>query len=55
MDKNEKKARELACQLVGKDQNQQPLIKILIEMAEWKEEEFRKLIYRQIQKTKKNE
>lgn len=40
MDKNEKKARELACKLVGKDQNQQPLINLLLEMAKWKELEF---------------
>lgn len=41
MSKNEKKARELAARLVGEDQNQQPLIDLLVEMAEWKESELK--------------
>lgn len=41
MNKNEKKARELAARLVGEDQNQQPLIDLLVEMAEWKESELK--------------
>lgn len=41
MNKNEKKARELAARLVGEDQNQQPLIGLLVEMAEWKESELK--------------
>lgn len=41
MNKNEKKARELAARLVGEDQNQQPLVDLLVEMAEWKESELK--------------
>lgn len=41
MSKNEKKSRELATRLVGDDQNQQPLIDLLVEMAEWKESELK--------------
>ena len=41
MNKNKKKARELAARLVGEDQNQQPLIDLLVEMAEWKESELK--------------
>lgn len=41
MSKNEKKARELAARLVGDDQNQQPLVDLLVEMAEWKESELK--------------
>lgn len=41
MNKNEKKARELATRLVGEDQNQQPLVDLLVEMAEWKESELK--------------
>ena len=54
MDKNEKKARELAARLVGKDQNQQPLINLLLEMAKWKELEFYKILIK-IGKEIKNE
>ena len=56
MNKNEKKARELASRLVGKDQNQQPLINLLLEMASWKESEFKnsiKLISRKLELLKK--
>ena len=38
---NKKKARELAARLVGDDQNQQPLVDLLVEMAEWKESELK--------------
>ena len=41
MNKNEKRARQLAARLVGEDQNQQPLIDLLVEMAEWKESELK--------------
>lgn len=41
MSKNEKKARELAARLVGDDQNPQPLVDLLVEMAEWKESELK--------------
>lgn len=41
MNKTEKKARELATRLVGKDQNRQPLVDLLVEMAEWKESELK--------------
>ena len=41
MSKNEKKARELAARLVGEDQNQQPLVDLLVEMAKWKELELK--------------
>lgn len=52
MNKDEKKARELASRLVGKDQNQQPLINLLLEMASWKESELKnsiKLISRKLE------
>lgn len=41
MSKNEKKARELAARLMGDEQNSQPLIDLLVEMAEWKESELK--------------
>lgn len=41
MSKNEKKARELATRLVGTDRNIQPLVDLLVEMAEWKESELK--------------
>ena len=41
MSKNEKKARELATRLMGTDRNIQPLIYLLVEMAEWKELELK--------------
>ncbi len=41
MSKNEKKARQLAARLVGDDQNSQPLVDLLVEMAEWKESELK--------------
>lgn len=41
MSKNEKKARELAARLVGTDRNIQPLVDLLVEMAEWKESELK--------------
>ena len=41
MRKNEKKARELAARLMGTDQNIQPLVDLLVEMAEWKESELK--------------
>lgn len=41
MSKNEKKARQLAARLMGEDQNLQPLIDLLVEMAEWKESELK--------------
>lgn len=52
MNKDEKKAIELATRLVGKDQNQKPLINILLEMAAWKESELKnyiKLISRKLE------
>lgn len=52
MNKDEKKAIELASRLVGKDQNQKPLINILLEMAAWKESELKnsiKLISRKLE------
>ncbi len=41
MSKNEKKARELAARLMGTDRNIQPLVGLLVEMAEWKESELK--------------
>lgn len=41
MSKNEKKARELATRLMGTDRNIQPLVDLLVEMAEWKESELK--------------
>ena len=41
MSKNEKKARELAARLMGADRNIQPLVGLLVEMAEWKESELK--------------
>ena len=52
MNKDKKKAIELASRLVSKDQNQKPLINILLEMAAWKESEFKnsiKLISRKLE------
>lgn len=34
------KARELALTLIGEDQNPEPLIEVLIEMAEWQREQL---------------
>lgn len=39
---DKKKAKELASLLVGEDQNQEPLVEILIEMAQWKEQQMMK-------------
>lgn len=41
MSKNEKKAKELAARLMGTDRNIQPLVDLLVEMAEWKESELK--------------
>ena len=41
MSKNEKKAKELAARLMGTDRNLQPLVDLLVEMAEWKESELK--------------
>jgi hypothetical protein len=38
--KNKKKAKEIAIRLIGGDRNIQPLVDALIEMAEWKDEQF---------------
>lgn len=37
---NKDKAKELAKQLLADDQNQQPLIDVLLQMAQWKDEQF---------------
>lgn len=37
---NKEKAKELAGQLLADDQNQQPLIDVLLQMARWKDEQF---------------
>lgn len=39
---NEEKAKELAKQLLADDQNQQPLIDVLLQMARWKDEQLKK-------------
>lgn len=36
----EQKARQLALSLLGEDQNPQPLIEVLIEMAKWQREQI---------------
>ena len=41
MSKNEKKAKQLAARLMGTDRNIQPLVDLLVEMAEWKESELK--------------
>ena len=41
MNKNEKKARQLAARLMGTDRNSKPLVDLLVEMAEWKESELK--------------
>ena len=41
---NEGKARILARVLVSDDQNNQPLVDLLLEMAKWKDEEYAKTI-----------
>lgn len=38
--KVEQKARQLALTLVGEDQNPQPLIDVLIDMAQWQREQI---------------
>lgn len=40
---NKEKAKELASLLVGEDQNNQPLIDVLLDMAEWKETQVKEL------------
>lgn len=37
---NKDKAKELAKQLLADDQNQQPLIDVLLQMAQWKDEKI---------------
>ena len=37
---NKDKAKELAKQLLADDQNQQPLIDVLLQMAQWKDEQI---------------
>ncbi len=37
---DKEKAKELASLLVGEDQNQEPLVKILMEMAQWKKQQM---------------
>lgn len=39
---DKEKAKELASLLVGEDQNQEPLVEILMEMAQWKEQQMMK-------------
>lgn len=39
---DKEKAKELASLLVGEDQNQEPLIEILMEMVQWKEQQMMK-------------
>lgn len=41
--KNEEKAMELAKQLLADDQNQQPLIDVLMQMAQWKDDQLKKV------------
>lgn len=40
---NEEKAKELAKQLLADYQNQQPLIDVLLQMAQWKEHQLKKV------------
>ena len=42
----EQKARQLALTLVGDDQNPQPLIEVLVEMAEWQRKQMMQKIHR---------
>lgn len=44
---DKEKAKELASLLVGEDQNQEPLVEILMEMAQWKQQQIMKLLRRQ--------
>ncbi len=37
---DKEKAKELASLLVGEDQGQEPLVEILIEMAQWKKQQM---------------
>ena len=43
---NEKKAKELAKQLLADDQNHHPLIDVLLQMARWKDEQLKKVCKR---------
>lgn len=47
----EQKARQLALTLIGEDQNPQPLIEVLMEMAEWQREQMVKEIIASVPKT----
>ena len=38
---NEEKARQLANILMGADQNDKPLVEVLLRMAEWKEQQMK--------------
>lgn len=38
--KTEEKARELASELIGEDQNQKPMIDVIMRMANWKEQQM---------------
>ena len=38
---DEQKAEDLAARLLYEDQNKQPLIDLLLEMANWKDEQFK--------------
>ena len=37
---NEEKAKKLASKIIAEDQNNKPLVDILMEMAEWKEQQM---------------
>lgn len=47
----EQKARQLALTLVGEDQNPEPLIEVLMEMAAWQREQMVKEIIASVPKT----
>ena len=47
----EQKARQLALTLVGEDQNPEPLIEVLMEMAEWQRKQMVREIVASVPKT----
>jgi hypothetical protein len=47
---NKDKAKELAKQLLADDQNQQPLIDVLLQMAQWKDEQYAELMVKVVEK-----